>query len=243
MVDRGPTRRRLLGVLAAGIGIGVAGCTGTDSANERDGSTRSTATRLAGVDTPATSTASPTTATTATSDRSTATSTRRSTNSDGSPATTADPASGTPPTTGDAAQQGAYTVGMHTDLYFDPIGLFVEPGTTVSFELVSGVHSATAYHPDNEYARNRRVPRGAPSWTTGQFSEEGAFENVTFETRGTHDYYCIPHKQLGMIGRIVVGEPGGPATRSANPDGGLPDSERIVEQGTISYEAFRANGE
>ena len=55
---------------------------------------------------------------------------------------------------------------------------------------------------------------------------------------GTHDYFCIPHKQLGMIGRIVVGDSGGPATRSSNPDGDLPDSERIVEQGSIPYEAF-----
>ena len=129
---------------------------------------------------------------------------------------------------------------MYTDLYFDPIGLFVEPGETVSFELVSGNHSATAYHPDNTYALDRRIPQGAPSWNTGQFSEAGAFRNVTFETTGTHDYYCIPHKQLGMVGRIVVGEPGGPATRSPNPDGDLPDSERIVEEREIPYEAFEA---
>lgn len=131
---------------------------------------------------------------------------------------------------------------MYTDLYFDPIGLFVEPGTTVSFELVSGVHSATAYHPDNQYALERRIPPSGPSWNTGQFSEEGAFRNVTFETSGTHDYYCIPHKQLRMVGRIVVGKPGGPATESSNPDGELPDSERIVEEGSIPYEEFRASG-
>jgi plastocyanin len=142
----------------------------------------------------------------------------------------------------DSTGTGAYTVGMYTDLYFDPIGLFVEPGTTVSFELVSGVHSATAYHPDNQYALERRVPRGGPSWNTGQFSEEGAFRNVTFETSGTHDYYCIPHKQLGMVGRIVVGDPGGPAAESPNPDGELPDSERIVEREVIPYEEFRASG-
>lgn len=129
-----------------------------------------------------------------------------------------------------------------TDLYFDPIGLYVEPGQTVSFELVSGTHSATAYHPDNPNALERRIPEGAPAWDTGTFGEVNTFRNVTFETEGTHDYYCIPHKMVGergMVGRIVVGSPSGPAEASDNPDGPLPDSERIVEDGTISWEDWQ----
>ena len=107
---------------------------------------------------------------------------------------------------------------------------------------MSGAHSATAYHPDNEYALNRRIPRDTPAWDTGVLDEMGAFRNVTFETKGTHDYYRVSHKQLGMVGRIVVGEPGGPATESPNLDGNLPASERIVERGAIPYEEFQAEG-
>ncbi|PSP90047.1 halocyanin [Halobacteriales archaeon QS_4_69_34] len=132
--------------------------------------------------------------------------------------------------------------GANSDgIYFDPIGLFVEPGETVSFEIVGGSHSATAYHPENPvYAGEiaRRIPEGAPPWNTGSLGETGAFRNVAFQTVGTHDYYCIPHKTIPMIGRIVVGEPGGPATKAPNPDGGLPDSERIVEEGAIPHETF-----
>ncbi|SEO58833.1 Plastocyanin [Halogranum amylolyticum] len=136
--------------------------------------------------------------------------------------------------------RGEYTVGMYTDLYFDPVGLHVEPGETVSFELVSGAHSATAYHPDNENAFERRIPEGAPAWDTGVFGEVGAFRNVTFETEGTHDYYCIPHKMVGMVGRIVVGSPGGPAEESENPDFPLPDSTRITEEGSIAFDDWQS---
>ncbi|WP_318567920.1 plastocyanin/azurin family copper-binding protein [Salinigranum marinum] len=138
-------------------------------------------------------------------------------------------------------ERGAYTVDMYTELYFDPVGLFVEPGETVSFELVSGAHSATAYHPDNPNALNRRIPDGAPAWDTETFGDVGTFRNVTFETEGTHDYYCIPHKMVGMVGRIVVGSPGGPAEESENPDLPLPDSARIVEEGEIAWADWQEN--
>jgi plastocyanin/uncharacterized membrane protein len=109
--------------------------------------------------------------------------------------------------------------------YFDPIGLRVDPGTTVRFELVAGAHSATAY--------SDRIPASASTFDSGTISE-GSFEH-TFETPGTYDYYCTPHKSLGMVGRIVVGSAGGPAEESPIPNGEVPSSEAIVEEGTIAY--------
>jgi plastocyanin len=109
--------------------------------------------------------------------------------------------------------------------YFDPIGLRVEPGTTVRFELEAGAHSATAY--------SDRIPDGATAFDSGTISQ-GSFEH-TFETPGTHDYYCIPHESVGMVGRIVVGSPGGPAEESSIPNGGAPSSEAIVEEAAIAY--------
>jgi plastocyanin len=93
--------------------------------------------------------------------------------------------------------------------YFDPIGLHVEPGTTVRFELAAGAHSATAY--------SDRIPDGATAFDSGTISQ-GSFEH-TFETPGTYDYYCLPHKSVGMVGRIVVDSPGGPAEGSSIPAG------------------------
>jgi len=108
--------------------------------------------------------------------------------------------------------------------YFDPIGLHVEPGTTVRFELAAGAHSATAYE--------NRIPSDASAFDSGVISS-GGYE-YTFEEPGTYDYYCIPHKSGGMVGRIVVGSPGGPAEDSLIPNGEVPDSETIVQNGAVA---------
>ncbi|MCT9094749.1 plastocyanin/azurin family copper-binding protein [Haloarchaeobius sp. HME9146] len=152
--------------------------------------------------------------------------------------TETDPATGTGTMTGTTTPSVDHTVGLYTDLYFDPIGLHVEPGDTVAFELVSGAHSATAYHPDNEAVLERRVPQDAKAWDTGTWSETGTSRTITLEAEGTHDYFCIPHKGVEMVGRIVVGSPGGPATASANPDGKLPASARIVSEGSVPYDEW-----
>lgn len=128
---------------------------------------------------------------------------------------------------GTAAAQDGPIVAMGNN-YFDPIGLHVERGTTVRFEIEAGSHSATAY--------SDRIPDGAEAFDSGTISE-GSFEH-SFETPGTYDYYCIPHESVGMVGRIVVGEPGGPAEESPIPNGDVPDSETIVERGSVSYESF-----
>lgn len=106
--------------------------------------------------------------------------------------------------------------------YFDPIGLHVEPGTTVQFEIEAGSHSATAYED--------RIPVDATAFDSGVISD-GTFEH-TFDVPGTYDYYCIPHRS-SQVGRIVVGDPGGPAEQSPIPDGSVPDSETIVDRGAV----------
>jgi len=116
--------------------------------------------------------------------------------------------------------------------HFDAVGLHIEPGTTVQFRIVDGSHSATAYED--------RIPADATTFDSETIAD-GTFEH-TFETPGTYDYYCRPHKAMGMVGRIVVGEPGGPAEESPIPDGEVPDSETIVEQGTISNDEFNGSG-
>lgn len=129
--------------------------------------------------------------------------------------------------TASAQEQETPVVSMgNTD--FDPIGLHVEPGTTVRFEIEAGSHSATAYE--------GRIPAAGTPFDSGVHSQ-GRFEH-TFEVPGTYDYYCIPHESMGMVGRIVVGEPGGPAEDTSIPAGAVPDSEAIIEQGAITVDEF-----
>lgn len=89
--------------------------------------------------------------------------------------------------------------------HFHPHVAWVEVGGTITFENVSGSHSATAYHPD--YNKPLRIPEGAAPFDSGLLTEEGATFEHTFETAGVYDVYCAPHEALGMIGSVIVGEP------------------------------------
>ena len=103
------------------------------------------------------------------------------------------------------------------DVYFDPVGLRIEPGDTVRWIQVNGYHSVTAYHPANG-DRELRIPERAKSWDSGvllaEYPAKGSTFEHTFTVPGVYDYLCIPHEAAGMVGRIVVGEPAaGPGTR------------------------------
>ncbi|UPV73648.1 plastocyanin/azurin family copper-binding protein [Halorussus limi] len=142
-------------------------------------------------------------------------------------------------TTTGGAQGGTQQVAMITEgseYYFDPIGLFVEPGTTVEWVIESGSHSSTAYAESLDSADVTRIPEQAEPWNSGILTEQGASFSYTFEVTGTYDYFCLPHKALGMIARIVCGEPGD--VEGDPPDGDVPSEQAIVNQGTISYEEF-----
>lgn len=97
-------------------------------------------------------------------------------------------------------------------VWFDPIGLLVEPGQTVRWVNEAGVHTSTAYHPANE-GRPLRIPEEAEPWDSGYLVEPGEHFEVTLPVPGVYDYCCAPHEAAGMVGRIVVGEPVGPGAR------------------------------
>lgn len=109
--------------------------------------------------------------------------------------------------------------------HFDPHVVWVEAGGTVTWVNESGSHSATAYAPAND--RPQRIPDGAEAFDSGTLTEEGATFEVTFDTPGVYDYYCIPHEGAGMIGSVIVGEPdahGQPGL--AEPQESLPEGAR-----------------
>jgi plastocyanin len=97
------------------------------------------------------------------------------------------------------------------EFWFDPVGLWVEPGQTVRWVLQRDVHTTTAYHPSNDQ-HSLRIPETAKPWNSGFLVAPGAHFAVTLTVEGVYDYYCLPHEQAGMVGRIVVGKPSGPGT-------------------------------
>ncbi|CAN5627432.1 hypothetical protein BH24ACT26_BH24ACT26_03110 [soil metagenome] len=94
---------------------------------------------------------------------------------------------------------------------FIPEAITVKVREPVTFTNEGGeAHTVTAYED--------RIPQGAEYFSSGGLaSESEARENtaeslitegdsfeVTLETPGTYEYFCIPHEQQGMKGTIVV---------------------------------------
>ncbi len=88
-------------------------------------------------------------------------------------------------------------------VWFDPIGLLVPAMTTIRWTTRENVHTATAYHPDND-DHSLRIPIGALPWDSGYLVNPGDSFQVTLHVPGVYDYYCAPHEHGGMVGRIIV---------------------------------------
>ena len=93
---------------------------------------------------------------------------------------------------------------------FDPIGLFVEPGTVLRWVCESGVHTTAAYSPQNDN-HALRIPENAQPWSSDYLMPGQRFE-VTLIGEGVYDYFCVPHELAGMVGRISVGKATGPGS-------------------------------
>lgn len=118
--------------------------------------------------------------------------------------------------------------------FYAPVGVSVEPGTTIRFVNRSGRHTVTAYHPDNN--RELRIPESADSFDSGSLGGDDTFE-ITLTEPGVYDYFCRPHEGMGHVGRIVVGdvteEPGTSGLPNAAIDI-LPSVEDIRSAGSVS---------
>jgi plastocyanin len=108
-------------------------------------------------------------------------------------------------------------------VWFSPLALAVAPGTTIRFvnRDPGNSHTATAYHPDL-FGRQRRIPDAARPWHSDFLLPDDGFE-VTLQSPGVYDYYCVPHEMAAMVGRIVVGTPADAGwTGPAGPSDDLP---------------------
>lgn len=121
-----------------------------------------------------------------------------------------------------ACSPSGSTVEMIPSHRFDPETITVNVGDTVSWRVrTDEPHSVTAYE--------ESLPEGAEYFASGGFSseedarantsvaqpqhevaegllQEGDGFEVTFETPGTYEYFCIPHESEGMTGTVVVEE-------------------------------------
>ena len=104
------------------------------------------------------------------------------------------------------------------------MGSLVQPGQTVRWIVAENVHTTTAYHPRNE-GHPLRIPEGAEPWDSGFLVRPGDRFDLTLTVEGVYDYFCTPHEAAGMVGRIVVGRPGGPGALPFDYHLGRPGAE------------------
>lgn len=133
------------------------------------------------------------------------------------------------------------------EFYFQPTGLFIQPGDTVRFVAASPHHTITAYH--EAHVKSHRVPEGVEPFSSPIVPVGESWE-YTFETPGVYDLWCGPHEQYGMVMRVVVGEASGPGAEPAtdfSPAGTFGaagvvlndpalDADNIIEQGSVMWQ-------
>lgn len=131
-----------------------------------------------------------------------------------------------------------------SSVWFDPIGLHLQPGQTVRWTNrdPGNSHTATAYHPSIRN-RPRRLPPAAEPWDSDYLLPDESY-TVTLSVPGVYDYYCVPHEHAGMVGRIVVGEPGEEAPMVIDPAleplpeialGNFPPVAEILARGVVRH--------
>lgn len=104
------------------------------------------------------------------------------------------------------------TVTMTGDLRFDPADVAIDPGQQITWVNESGVpHTASAYEgtiPEEAtyfasggYESEQAVRQ---STSVRGFLERGETYRYTFDVTGTYQYFCLPHEENGMVGRVIV---------------------------------------
>jgi halocyanin-like protein len=99
-------------------------------------------------------------------------------------------------------------VGSGNGLGFGPAAVQVDPGTTVTWEWTGqgGAHNVVAE--DGSFDSGETV------------ADEGTTFEHTFESEGVAQYYCNPHKGVGMKGVVAVGDTAEGQVATPSGDGG-----------------------
>jgi plastocyanin len=138
----------------------------------------------------------------------------------------------------------AIEIGMRSDVegakvWFDPIGILVEPGATIRWMVHENVHTTAAYHPANDF-HSLRIPEAAEPWNSDYLVNPGDHFAVTLTVPGIYDYFCLPHEIAGMVGRIIVGEPTGPGAQPFDWFKSRPEAKEWLSVPEAAQAAFPA---
>ena len=97
----------------------------------------------------------------------------------------------------DLRGQSEVTVEVDSN-FFTPTKIWVDPGTTVTWEFVAAGHNVK---PDSQPASDLPGTEGGRNETLSA----GSTYEATLETEGMYSYFCGPHETIGMKGAVAVG--------------------------------------
>ncbi len=80
-------------------------------------------------------------------------------------------------------------------MIFNPPVVMANVGDTVKFVPTDKTHLCES--------DPKMIPAGGDEWK-GKTNKE---VEVTFTTEGTYGYFCKPHRSMGMVGLVLVGDP------------------------------------
>jgi plastocyanin len=138
---------------------------------------------------------------------------------------------------------------VELEFVFDPAGIRVGPDDVVKFQVVSGEHTVTAFHEKfsiPQRAVQTRIPEGSPGFTSPPIYDGEAWL-YQFPEPGVYDVLCLPHLFVGMVMRVVVVDPETDDVPDAPTAGELNanaqqvltapelDPTNIVEAGTVGW--------
>ena len=95
-------------------------------------------------------------------------------------------------------------VDMTTTLDYSPKDLTINVGDTVEWRNTSIMpHTVTADPELADDPSHVQLPPGAEKFNSGSV-KPGDVYRKQFTVPGGYTYFCIPHEQQGMIGRLIV---------------------------------------
>lgn len=98
------------------------------------------------------------------------------------------------------AEEGAIHVvemlnkGVEGNMIFKPAVVFAKLGDTIHFEPTDKPHNAQSF--------KGMIPEGGTAFKT----KMNKATDVVLDAEGVWGYFCQPHKGMGMVGLIVIGE-------------------------------------